>query len=166
MSELVDLVDRHGEIQRRGVPRHEVPNHPDLHMQIVIVIALDSLMRVLVHRRGKTKDVDPEKYDHICGVIRSDETPEKAGLREGQEETGVQLRNIRRVHAGVNEYGRYRHLMVADAEGEPSIVDPEEVMWVGYMHPDELKERHAAGEGFVNGFFEDVELAVELGSTK
>lgn len=161
MSELVDLVNKHGEIQKIGVPRHEVGNHPDLHMQIVIVIAFDSLLRMLVHRRGAEKS-DAEKFDHICGAIQSGETPEEAALREGLEETGVALQNVRKVHAGVNEYSRYRHLFVADAEGEPSISDPKEVMWVGYMHPDELRETHNAGEiGFVDGFFKDVELVAQ-----
>jgi 8-oxo-dGTP pyrophosphatase MutT (NUDIX family) len=158
MPELVDLVNQHGEIQKVGVPRHEVGNHSDLHMQIVIVIAFDSLLRMLVHRRGTEKS-DAEKFDHICGAIQSGETPEAAAMREGLEETGVVLKNVRKVHEGVNEYSRYRHLLVADTEGEPSISDPKEVMWVGYMHPDKLRVIHAAGEiGFVDGFFEDVEL--------
>src|SRR5687768_6388214 len=132
MPEFVDLVDKDGEIRLRGVPRHEVPNHDDLHMQIAIVVAVDSLQRILVHRRGSTKKVDREKYDHICGGLMSGETPEQAALREGFEETGITLKNIRKVHSGINEYNRWRHLLIADAEGEPSIINPEEVDWVGY----------------------------------
>lgn len=60
------------------------------------------------------------------------------------------MSNIRTIHAGINEYNRWRHLLIAEAEGEPSIVDPEEVMWVGYIHPEELREMH---------IFEDFELA-------
>ncbi len=160
MSEFVDLVNKRGEIQLRNIPRHEVPNYTELHMQIAIVVAIDSLQRVLVHRRGVNKKVDPEKYDHICGGLMSGETPEQAALREGFEETGVTLNNIRRVHSGVNEYDRWRHLLLADAEGEPSISNPEEVDWVGYCEIDELRQKHADGEGFVDGFFEDIELAL------
>lgn len=69
MSELVDLVDRNGTIQMYGVPRHEVAKHPDLHMQIVIVVAFDGLGRMLVHRRGENKKVDRTRFDHICGAI-------------------------------------------------------------------------------------------------
>lgn len=47
------------------------------------------------------------------------ETPETAAVREGLEETGVILKNIRRVHSGINEYDRWRHLLIADTEGEP-----------------------------------------------
>lgn len=50
MPELVDLVNKNGEIRLRGVPRHEVPNHEELHMQIAIVIAIDKQQRILVHR--------------------------------------------------------------------------------------------------------------------
>ena len=162
MSEFVDLVNKKGEIHLRNVPREEVPNYADLHMQIVIVVAIDNLQRVLVHRRGASKKVDPEKYDHICGGLVSGETPEEAAVREGFEETGVTLKNIRRVHSGINEYNRWRHLLIADAEGMPSVSDPEEVVWVGYVGVDELRQRHAAGEGFVDGFFEDIEQALEL----
>lgn len=160
MSEFVDLVNKRGEIQLRNIPRHEVPNYAELYMQIAIVIAVDSLQRVLVHRRGVNKKVDPEKYDHICGGLMSGETPEEAAAREGFEETGVTLKNIRRVHSGINEYDRWRHLLVAEAEGEPNISNTGEVMWVGYCEIDELRQRHEAGEGFVDGFFEDIELAL------
>lgn len=161
MPELVDLVNKQGEVQKRGVPRHEVDNHPGLHMQIVIVIAFDSLLRLLVHRRGAEKS-DAGKFDHICGAIKSDETPEAAARREGLEETGVVLQNIRKVHEGVNEYGRWRILMVAEARGEPSIINPAEVESVDYIPTDVLRHIYEAGEiGFVDGFWEDVELAAQ-----
>lgn len=160
MSEFVDLVDKQGEICLRGIPRKEVDNHEGLHMQIAIVVAIDGLQRILVHRRGASKKVDPEKYDHICGGLMAGETPEQAAVREGLEETGVALKNIRTVHSGINEYNRWRHLLVADAEGEPNISRPEEVMWADYLDIDELRQRQAAGEGFVDGFFEDIELAL------
>lgn len=160
MSELVDLVDGNGEIRQRSVARHEASEYKELHMQIAIVVAVDSLQRILVQRRGASKKIDPEKYDHICGGLMSGETPEQAAAREGLEETGVVLKNIRRVHSGVNEYNRWRHLLVAEAEGAPSISRPEEVMWADYVEVDTLHQKHAAGEGFVDGFFEDIELAL------
>lgn len=160
MSEFVDLVDKQGEICLRDIPRNEVDNHEELHMQVAIVVAIDGLQRVLVHRRGAGKKVAPGKYDHICGGLMAGETPEQAAVREGLEETGVTLKNVRWVHASINEYNRWRHLLVADAEGEPSISRPEEVMWVDYCAIDTLRQKQAAGEGFVDGFFEDIELAL------
>lgn len=164
MAERVDLVDEAGLVRMRNVLRDDVdaqPHcYPGLYMQIVIVIALDSMQRVLVHRRGSSKEVDPEKYDHICGGVLTGEAPPDAAVREGLEETGVRLRNLRKVHEGVNEYGRWRHLYLAEADGEPIIAAGEEVSWVGYEHPDDLRSKHGAGEGFVKGFFADFELAL------
>lgn len=159
MAEFVDLVNSNGEVRLRNISRDEVPNYPDLHMQIVIVVAFDSLQRVLVHRRGEDKS-DGKKHDHICGGIKSGETPEEAAVREGTEETGVILSNIRRVHEGINEYGRWSHLLVANAAGDPFISNPKEVMWVGYVPLDELRQKHKEGDGFVDGFFEDIERAL------
>lgn len=81
-------------------------------------------------------------------------------MRESLEETGVRLKNIRGVLSGINEYNRWRHLLVANTDGEPYISNPDEVAWVGYYPLDVLRQKHAAGEGFVNGFFEDIELAL------
>lgn len=159
MSELVDLVNSSGEVQLRGIPRSEVPHYPDLHMQIVIAVVVDSLGRMLVHRRAKEPNIG--SYDHICGAISSGESPEEAAAREATEETGVQPRELRVVAHGVNEYSRYRYLLVGQTQGEPPIGNPAEVQWVGYLHPDELRAGQASGEfAFVDGFFEDVALAL------
>jgi len=101
MSELVDLVDRDGHIQKRAVPRGQVDQHEGLHMQIVIAVVFDSLGRMLVHRRAKAPNVGA--YDHICGAILASEPPETAAAREAFEETGVHPRNLRVVTHGVNE---------------------------------------------------------------
>lgn len=55
-------------------------------------------------------------------------------------------------------YRQYRR--GANKKVDPSIINSEEVDWVGYCEIDALRQKHAAGEGFVDGFFEDIELAL------
>lgn len=159
MLELVDLVDKKGRIQKRAVPRHEAGQHQGLHLQIVIAIVVDKTGRLLVNRRAKEPNIGD--YDHICGAIISGETPEEAAAREAFEETGVRPRNLRIVTHGVNQYDRYRYLILGEAGDEEPTGDPTEVLWVGYLHPDELRAGHTSGDlTFVDGFFEDIKHAL------
>jgi 8-oxo-dGTP pyrophosphatase MutT (NUDIX family) len=159
MTERVDLVDRDGVVQKAAIPRDEVDNYPDLHMQIVITVIFDGLGRVLVHQRSPKKKVNGGDIDHVCGGIVSGETPEAAAAREAYEETGVRPSNLRIVAQGINEYNRYRYLLVGEAHEEPNIIEPDEVAWVGYVQPSELRTKQASGElTFVDGFFEDIGL--------
>jgi hypothetical protein len=67
---------------------------------------------------------------------------------------------LRIVTQGINEYNRWRYLLVGESNDEPSIIKPNEVAWVGYEYPDELRANQASGElTFVDGFFEDIALA-------
>lgn len=161
--ERVNLVNSSGEMRKANVLRHTADDHADLHMQIAIVVVLDEQNRVLVHRRALTKAVNPGDIDHICGAVMAEETPVQAAAREAAEEAGVELQAIRLIAEGVNEYGRYRYLFTARAHGEPVVVDEREVAWVGFMHLDALRALHLenAGEGFVDGFLQDIERVVE-----
>ncbi len=160
MTEHTDLVDKTGTVRKVGVPRHTVDNHPGLHMQIVIAIIFDPLGRVLVQQRALGKKVCPGSMDHVCGGVHSGETPEQAALREALEETGVSPKNLRVIEQGLNEYNRFRHLLRGESDTEPSVSNPQEVMWVGYEYPAELLRQYASGERtFVDGFFEDIARA-------
>jgi len=159
--ELVDLVDASGIIQKQRIPRSEVDSYPDLHLQIVIGVVLDKKGRMLVHKRAQTKRVNPGDIDHICGGVMSGETPEVAAAREAVEETGVKPLNLKIVSQGVNKYNRYRYLLLGESNDEPGGVDPAEVEWVRFIHPDELRMKLSSGElTFVDEFFEDTELAI------
>ncbi len=159
--ELVDLVDSSGNVKRRAVPRHEADNYSDFHLQIIIGVVFDDEGKVLVHQRAKTKRVNPGDIDHVCGGIMSGETPEEAFIRESLEETGVKPSNAVVIAKGVNKYNRFRYLVVGDSNdlpGEPSL---DEVEWIQFIHPDDLRAKYQAGElSFVDEFFEDTELAI------
>ncbi|MFJ1560594.1 NUDIX domain-containing protein [Streptomyces mirabilis] len=111
-TELVDLVDRHGTTRKTGIPRTQADHLDGLYLPIVLVVITHIDGRILIHQRATTK-TQPGAIDHVCGAIRSGETPDEAAHRETREETGATLTSLRLVHAGVNEHGRYRHLYVA-----------------------------------------------------
>jgi 8-oxo-dGTP pyrophosphatase MutT (NUDIX family) len=165
--ELVDLVDASGQIQKRGVSRTKAEQDPspDLHLQIAIAVVFDDLGRVLVQKRALTKKSCPGDLDHVCGAVKTGETPEEAAVREGFEETGLEIHCLRIVEQGLNSYHRFRHLLVGLARGEPKPSDPTEIEWVRFMYPQELRGKQKTGElTFVDEFFQDMELA--LGSLK
>lgn len=161
IDELVDLVDADGVIKKRGIPRSTTDSFPDLYLQIVIGVVLDSEGRVLVHKRSKSKRVNPGDVDHICGAVMTGETPEVATYREAMEETGIKPVNLRIVSQGVNKYKRYRYLLIGKSNDKPGQVDPAEVEWVRFIHPDQLRSQFSSGElNFVDEFFEDTELVL------
>lgn len=161
MSELVDLVNASGEIVERGVTRDDTEHRDGLHLQIVIAVVFNGLGQVLVHERAATKKVNPGDIDHVCGGILAGETPERAAVREAEEEVGVTLANLRMVRKGVNSYNRYCYLLVGKSDQEPAAqLDPSEVAWAAYYEPSELAAANESGKlSFVDGFFEDMELA-------
>lgn len=161
MPERVDLVDSAGVIQERAVLRCEA-DESGLYVPIIIAVVFNGLRQALVQQRAMPKKDNPGDYDHICGAIWSGETPKEAAWREADEETGVVPQNLQLVVHGVNVYRRYRYLYVGEADEEPCIKNPNEVMWTGYMDPDELHAKRSSGElTFVAGFFEDMALARE-----
>jgi len=160
--ELVDLVDASGKIQKKSVPRTEIEQNPDLHLQIVIAVIFDDDGRVLAQKRALTKSTCPGDVDHVCGAIMAGETPETATARESLEETGLRIHDLKIVEQGVNSYKRFRYLLAGVAEGEPNSLDPAEVEWVRFIPPEELKAKNQSGElTFVGEFFEDMELALK-----
>lgn len=158
-TELVDLVDREGKIQVRGIPRDQVDKYPDLYLPIVVVVTTNPKGEYLVHQRPHAKDVDGGLVDHVCGGIRSGETPLVAAPRESLEETGVQPKKLRIIEAGVNSYGRYRYLIVGSASGKLTLRESKDATWIDYKSLEALRADEATGEyAFVGEFFEDIEL--------
>lgn len=161
MIELLDLVDSNGKIIKTDVERGESMNLGGLHVQVAIVIIMNSAGNILVHRRSRNKKVNPGYIDHACGAIQSGESPEEAGVREAKEEIGVTPKFLKLIKQGINEYNTYSYIFVGYSDETPKIVTPEEVDWVGILSPTELKELNSSDkEKFVDGFFEDLELAL------
>lgn len=161
-SERIDLVNSSGDIVKTDVERDDAAHYDGLYMQIIIAVIRNKKGEYLVHQRAHTKKVNPGDIDHVCGGMHAGETPEDATKREATEEGGVHIAEATVVRAGVNEYNRWRYLVTAYTDDEPDIAltDPSEVAAVGFYSYDELKAKQASGEfTFVDGFFEDIELA-------
>jgi isopentenyldiphosphate isomerase len=160
--ELVDLVDANGVIQKQKVPRNEVDIHTDLHLQIVVAIIFNKAGEIVVEKRALTKSSEPGKIDNICGGVRHAETPKKTVMREAKEEAGISPNQIMLVRQGLNKYNRYRYLFIGTYEGKLGQVNPNEVEWVRFMSPKELREKEASREfEFVGDFFEDMDIAIQ-----
>jgi 8-oxo-dGTP pyrophosphatase MutT (NUDIX family) len=166
-DELVDLVDKDGNVRMPGVRRIDVKNRKEellskgLYQPIVIVVVFDGEGQVIAQVRGDAKaDDDGGSFDHVCGVIASGETWQVAAAREAAEEIGVELDGLCLVDQRVNVYGRYRTLASACAVGEPKALDPAEVSCVLTVSPDDLYAMERQGGGFVKGYFTDLELVL------
>ena len=160
MSERVDLVDGDGVTRLKNVERELAENHPELHMQIVIVVIFNNKGEVLVHQRSANKKVNPGDIDHVCGGVIAGETPEQAAIRETREEAGVELRDLTRVLCSVNKYDRYRWLFAARSDDSPVLSEPDDIQWVAYKPVAELAAKRETGDfTFVDDFFEETILA-------
>lgn len=163
MTELVNLVDHEGRLQRAHVPRDQIEITDQLHLEIVIAIVFDSMNRVLAQQRSWKKKSLRGYVDHAaCGAIisNSDKNPIAAAYRELREETGVKPDDLRIIDSRVNPYGHYRHLAVGRSDAPPVITRPHEVEQVGYLHPMDIK-RMLGRFCFVAGFFDDLALAAK-----
>ncbi|AVH59959.1 MULTISPECIES: NUDIX domain-containing protein [Streptomyces] len=160
--ELVDLVDREGRPTLQRIPRDTADDHPGLYLPIALVVVMSSITGdLLVHQRSSASDAAPGAVDHVCGAIQSGEPADVAARREAREEAGVALDVLLPVCAGVNDYGRYRHLYAGvtraaagDLAGEAGAEH------LGYEPLTQLVGDAKAGRVFVKGFFDDLALAV------
>jgi len=160
--ELVDLVDASGQIKKKRVPRTDAGEFLNLHLQIAVAVVFDDEGRILCQRRALTKSTCPGDIDHVCGAIKSGETPEIAIKREGLEETGLEINRLKTVEQGVNSYNRFRYLLTGVANGEPNSYDLNEVEWVRFISIQDLISKRESGElTFVGEFFEDMKLALK-----
>lgn len=159
MSELVDLVDKSGQIVEIGIERSLAEQRVDLLIQNVVLVILNSAGEVLWHRRHPAKRFEGNKIDHVCGALISGEDPEDAAKREAIEEVGLQLEDIELVDERVNPYGYYRRLYLGYSDESP-VVDyaKQEVIEAGFVHPGEIATRFAAEE-LVKDFLADLSLA-------
>jgi len=161
MKELIDLVDSTGRIIKTGVERGDNMKLGSLHVQVAIAVVLNNSGEVIVHKRSNYKKVNPGYIDHVCGAIVSGESPETTAFREAKEEIGIELENLRLIRQGLNEYNTYSYLFVGQSNKLPKIETPNEVQWVGILSKEELLSlKSSKKENFVDGFFEDLELAI------
>lgn len=162
MSEFSDLYNVHGELVRTNVPREEAEafRHVGPYMGIVVAVITNDNNEILYHKRHPGKSFEPNMYDHVCGGIKSGQTPEEAALDEAFDEVGVHPTELTLVGQGVNPYGFYCFRFWGRSNERPSF-DPNkgEVVFAGYASLNTLRQMERDGEEFVDDFFPDIELA-------
>lgn len=118
-------------------------------------------MAISLCTSARTKKVDPEKIDRVCGGVMSGESPHDALTRAAKEETGIEPLNVRVVVTGLNKYNRFRYLLIGEATHTLAKIDLVEAKKVRFIHPTVLSKMFCAREEtFVDEFFEDTELAI------
>ena len=160
--EFVDLVDQLGIIKEKKVPKEEIKRYPDLYLQIIIAVIFDENRKILIQKRSLDKNSEPGYIDHVCGAIKSGETPEEAANRESTEETNIKPTKLKIIDRKVNSYNRYRILLLGYGNGVPKPNNLNETAWAKFAPLNELIEKQISNEWkFVDEFFEDTKKAIE-----
>lgn len=168
-EELVDLVDKDGNVVAAGVPREVVRRNEDslaqygLYMPIVLVVLVDERLRVVAHVRSLAKGPADGggDIDLVCGAVSSGEGWREASEREALEEIGVRLQDAKLIRQSVNSYQRYEWLVAARTTDTPQPGDPDEVSELVVGTLPELEELARRGTPFVRDFFEVVALGID-----
>ncbi len=141
MTELVALYDETG--QPCGVADRARVRAENLWHAATAVVVRNTAGDVYVHRRTKTKDLYPGRYD-LCagGVLRAGEDPLDSARRELAEELGVT--GVELVPVGTATYADERtrmHGFIYECTYDGPITwQPEEVAWGAWVTPDRLLE--------------------------
>jgi 8-oxo-dGTP diphosphatase len=103
-------------------------------MTTVVAAVIERDGQILIAQRKRTGQ-HPLKWEFPGGKVEPDETPEKAVVRELQEELAIQAR----VHSEITRYeyqyeGRWPIMLmfyrVLEFSGEPKNLDFEQILWV------------------------------------
>lgn len=97
--------------------------------------------RILILRRKNTAEFSPNKWDSIGGRIREKETAEECILREAKEETGLDIKIIKRgkVFEFQNEHGDWVVIpFLCEANSNKVKVNPNEHVEYKWIYPNEI----------------------------
>jgi 8-oxo-dGTP pyrophosphatase MutT (NUDIX family) len=161
-EEWVDHVDTEdrvlGTVTRRQMRRD------NLWHRTVMILCLDPLGRVYVHRRTPHKDVFPGLYDmFVGGVVGAGEAYDVAALREIGEELGIVGPTPQFLFKHRYEDQRSRsHIAVYSVTwGGPITHQPSEVDWGAYFELPEVA-RNTAKFAYVPDGWEVFQRFIEL----
>lgn len=129
--EYFEVVDSRGKVIRLAT-REECHSDPTLLHRVVHVLVFDPLSRLFLQKRGKDKDIQPDKWDtSVGGHLCPGESLEVGASREMGEELGIQ---------GVLPVFLYHYIMYSSQETE--WVHTYQVVWDGpiRLEPGEIQE--------------------------
>ncbi|MDI6806895.1 MAG: NUDIX hydrolase [Candidatus Aenigmarchaeota archaeon] len=97
--------------------------------------------KILILKRRDIAEPSPGKWDSIGGSIKEEETAEECILREGKEETGLDIKIIKKgkVFEFKNEHGNWVVIpFLCEANSTKVKVNPREHMEYKWIHPSEI----------------------------
>ncbi len=138
-EEILALYDESGH-PCGAAPRSRVRAENLRHAATGVVVRNDA-GQLYVHRRTDTKDVYPGRYDFASGgCVLAGEAPVAAAHRELAEELGIEGVELRPL--GSRPYGdevtRYFAYVFETRWNGPVRLQPEEIVWGGWLSPAEL----------------------------
>ena len=131
------------------VPRERCHGDPSIIHLVVHLHVVDAAGRLLLQRRGATKDLYPGRWDTaVGGHVGAGETPAHALLREAREELGIDARAAVPIHSYLhsNEHeAEFVHAFRLASDG-PFAANPAEVDEVRFFSAPEIRGLLGTGE--------------------
>lgn len=164
--EIIDVLNEDGEvIDTISREQAEQDNHIT---ENVLVFVFNSLGRVWVQLRPKSKNHYPGKWDiSACGGVLSNETNDEAAHRETIEEMGIEV-DLHHVESFLNvfpgdngeERKRLSHLYIGISDEQPKT--NEEVDEFKDWEPDELRaDVIARPNAYIPSFVVELDKAID-----
>lgn len=128
--ELVEVVDSSGAVVARLPRTQAIDDHPDYHLQIVVVVITDLAGNVLLSKRSLAKTTAAGLIEIPGGGLRAGGDIFEEACREVREEVGITLQpeELELVSSGINANKRWRYLLKARTALLPK-ADFVEVEW-------------------------------------
>ena len=108
----------------------------------VVILILQENNKFLVGQRRKDRKLDPSAYVFPGGHIRNGETPEKAIVREIEEELNITLVNPKLIHAtdfdGPQEKQKLYFYHCTEYNGKIQKKEDKELVWISKDEMDLL----------------------------
>ncbi len=155
MSEILEIVDRDGNIIGRA-KRSEIHGNNALLHRVVHLIVTNPSGDILLQKRSMKKDVAPGRWDtSVGGHVGEGEDIETALKRETEEELGITPDGARLLYTYIhkNPYESelvYTHQLTHQG---PFRFDPDEIDEVRFWSLEEIKQN--LGKGVFSDNFED-----------
>ncbi|MEK7096109.1 MAG: NUDIX domain-containing protein [Patescibacteria group bacterium] len=165
-GEIIDILNDGDEIV--GTMTREEAEKDNHTTQNVLVFVFNSLGKVWVQLRPKTKSHYPGRWDiSACGSVLSGEKPEQAAMRETFEETGLKLKlkyvtSFLNVFPGDNgeERRRLSHLYVSTSDEQPRTGEEAEE-FKAWLPEDLSRDVQSNPEMYIPSFLIELDKALE-----
>ncbi len=149
--ELLDVVDENNNLTGESLDREIVHKDGLWHREVAVII-INEEGKILLEKRSPNKKQSPNKWALCAGHIEAGDVPEKAIVREMEEEIGARIsiddlefikvarRDVRFSDVQYNRTFQYTYLWRTDKKESDFKVQIEELTEVKYFDINEVKE--------------------------